>query len=410
MKTKSPVLSILGILAIYFSLMEFTLLTPAIDTLFHVFEGTSQATILMANTITGVVVVPCSILSGMFVNRIGYRKMAIAGLLIAICAGTAPYFMANITVYYPIIFSRIIVGVGLGMLNPLGSALISSLYEGEKRARLLGIGNFVFYFSGIVFQLAGGFLCRLGWNYTFLGYLIALISLVLVVLFLPEPTKEQLADTAKDEEEQKQSVEVAAPLKEKMPASVYGYTMFVLIVNMLIVSVLFLCSTVLAENNLGDSGVAGALSTLYTVGGMISGLIAAAVLKVLGRSFASVLCLGFALGQGLFYFGNNLFMLGAGIFITGFIFIIFFTAVQVQVGKVTPKSRLGVANGLVWAAMNLATFVATYYIQATYLIFPSAGTKAPMLSSTIAFAAIAVIAAIAAIVAKGRSGRAKADS
>lgn len=179
-------LALIGIFALYCTLCDFAILTPALNTLSNAFPSTSMTTILLANTITGVVVVPVSIVAGILVNYVGYRPMGIIGVALAMFGGLSPFFFPELTEYWPIIISRIVVGVGDGMVSPLGGAMIIALYRGKQRATLLGVGNLIFFGSGILYQLAGGYLASIGWNYTFLGYLVAFIPWVLAIVFLPE--------------------------------------------------------------------------------------------------------------------------------------------------------------------------------------------------------------------------------
>ena len=63
-------LALIGIFALYCTLCDFAILTPALNTLSNAFPSTSMTTILLANTITGVVVVPVSIVAGILVNYV----------------------------------------------------------------------------------------------------------------------------------------------------------------------------------------------------------------------------------------------------------------------------------------------------------------------------------------------------
>ena len=143
-------MNVIGILALFCTMSEFAILTPSIAAFSHHFADTDITTIMLANSITGIVSVPVSIASGALLPKIGFKPAAIAGILIMTVGGAYPFLMPDITDYNLIIFSRVIVGIGLGIMFPVGNASIIALCEGEQRSRLLGLGitiQFVFNLS-----------------------------------------------------------------------------------------------------------------------------------------------------------------------------------------------------------------------------------------------------------------------
>ncbi len=73
--------------------------------------------------------------------------MAILGILVMSLGGAFPFLMPDITDYTLVIVSRVIVGIGLGVMFPVGNATIIALFEGEKRSRLLGLGITIQFLS-----------------------------------------------------------------------------------------------------------------------------------------------------------------------------------------------------------------------------------------------------------------------
>lgn len=165
---------------------EFTILTPSIAAFSHHFADTPTTTIMLANSITGMISVPVSILSGSLLPRVGFRRSAIIGVLIMSLAGASPFLFPDTQDYSVVIASRMAVGVGLGILFPVGNATIIAFFEGERRSRLLGLGVTVQFLFALVYTTVAGFLTEIGWNYSFLTYLVGLVPLAVVVAFMPE--------------------------------------------------------------------------------------------------------------------------------------------------------------------------------------------------------------------------------
>lgn len=127
-------MNVIGILALFCTMSEFAILTPSIAAFSHHFADTDITTIMLANSITGIVSVPVSIISGALLPKVGFKPAAIVGILIMTVGGAYPFLMPDITDYNLIIFSRVIVGIGLGIMFPVGNASIIALCEGEQRS------------------------------------------------------------------------------------------------------------------------------------------------------------------------------------------------------------------------------------------------------------------------------------
>lgn len=112
--------------------------------------------------------------------------MAILGILVMSFGGAFPFLMPDITDYTLVIVSRVIVGIGLGVMFPVGNATIIALFEGEKRSRLLGLGITIQFLFNLIYTTVAGYLTEIGWNYSFLAYLIGLVPLVVAFVWMPE--------------------------------------------------------------------------------------------------------------------------------------------------------------------------------------------------------------------------------
>lgn len=157
-QAKLSLTSKIGILALFCTMSEFAILTPSIASFSHHFASTDITTIMFANSITGVISVPVSIAVGTILHKIGFKPAAIVGILIMSLGGAFPFLLPNITNYSYVIFSRVLVGFGLGIMFPVGNATIIALYDGEERSRLLGFGITIQFAFNLIYTTAAGFL------------------------------------------------------------------------------------------------------------------------------------------------------------------------------------------------------------------------------------------------------------
>ena len=238
-------LEIVGILAIFCTMGEFTILTPSIAAFSHHFADTPTTTIMLANSITGMISVPVSILSGSLLPRVGFRRSAIIGVLIMSLAGASPFLFPDTQDYSVVIASRMAVGVGLGILFPVGNATIIAFFEGERRSRLLGLGVPVQFLFALVYTTVAGFLTEIGWNYSFLTYLVGLVPLAVVVAFMPEARSFALTESSASSS--------ALCAIRCTPRAVWGYALFALAVWTCVTTVQVITSTVLDERGLAGA-------------------------------------------------------------------------------------------------------------------------------------------------------------
>ncbi len=333
-----------AIMSVFFIAMGIGTITPAIQDIAEAFPHLGFSTILLASTLPSLFIIPSSILAGMAAgSKVGYRTLLIWGTLLFSLAGAAPIFMSNFTT---ILVARALFGIGLGIIMPLGNALVLAFYEGQERANMLGLGGVMMNIGGIVLQLLGGFFSSIRWNLAFLPHLIGLVTLIMVMFMLPEPEK-------------KEQVIVE---KATIPWSVYLIAIIFGVVTMLNYPALVNMSTIIITGNLGDAASAGIVLSLFTVGGMVAG-------AVFGKLYQKIalfsIPVGFAVmagGAGLVYYAGSLPILALGMAFIGMGFGWLMPAFMMMVGMVTSPEAYATASGILMAFMNLGGFLSTYYI------------------------------------------------
>lgn len=377
--------NVIGILALFCTMSEFAILTPSIAAFSHHFVGTDITTIMFANSITGIVSVPVSVLSGAILHRVGFKPMAILGILVMSLGGAFPFLMPDITDYTLVIVSRVIVGIGLGVMFPVGNATIIALFEGEKRSRLLGLGITIQFLFNLIYTTVAGYLTEIGWNYSFLAYLIGLVPLVVAFVWMPE-AKGVVAEGRECERVERSSV-----AKEKIPHAIWGYALFALATWTCVVTVQIITSTILDVRGLASSGQAALVINCCGVGTILCGL----AFPTLVRVFKARL------------FGIGAALAAIGVFILGFGGSMFFTAAQNATGNIAPKSRVPFVSGIMTSMMNLGPFIAPYLFAATVAANPAEGNDAvfPVLIAMCAVCAvIGLLHPMRALVAKPADG------
>lgn len=390
-------LNIVGILALFCTMSEFAILTPSIAAFSHHFADTPTTTIMLANSVTGIISVPISIASGAILHKVGFKPMAILGILIMSLGGAFPFLLPDTQNYLIIIGSRVIVGIGLGIMFPVGNASIIAFTEGEQRSRLLGWGLTIQFLFNLLYTTIAGYLTEIGWNYSFLAYLIGLVPMVIALIWMPEAKHVVAAARERERLERK-----GRP-KSKIPHAIWGYALFGLAVWTCVVTVQVVTSTVLDVRGLAGPSEAALVINCCGIGSIICGL----AFPYLVRAFKTRL---FGIGALLTVIGIVPCLLAPsapvyalGVFVLGFGGSMFFTAAQNAAGNVSPADRVPFVSGVMTSMMNLGPFIGPYIYAAALAGIPSMGDNAifPVLMVIAAVcAAIGLVHPMKAIMAK----------
>ena len=382
---KLSALNVVGILSLFCCMSEFAILTPSIAAFSHHFADTPVTTIMLANSVTGIVSVPVSIAVGAVLHKIGFRNAALIGIFVMTVGGAFPFLMPDITDYSIVIFSRVIVGLGLGIMFPVGNATIIAFFEGEERSRLLGLGITIQFVFNLIYTTVAGFLTEIGWNYSFLAYLIGFIPLVLALIWMPE-AKPLVAAAAERERLERKN----AP-KEKIPNAIWGYALYALATWTCVVTVQVVTSTILDVRGLAGPGEAALVINCCGIGTILCGLLFPYLVRVFGTRLFGITAALVVVGIIPCFIAQSPFVYAAGVFIFGFGGSAFFTAAQNATGNIAPKSRVPFVSGIMTSMMNLGPFIGPYLFAASMAAMPSMGSDA-------IFPVLIVIAAVCSVI------------
>lgn len=363
-------MNIVGILALFCCMSEFAILTPSIAAFSHHFVGTDITTIMFANSITGVVSVPVTMIVGGMLHKIGFKPAALIGILVMSLGGAFPFLMPDITDYTYVIVSRIIVGIGLGIMFPVGNATIIAFFEGEKRSRLLGLGITIQFVFNLIYTTVAGYLTEIGWNYSFLAYLIGIVPFLLALVWLPEAKYVVLS-----KEKDAPRLTATGP-KEKVPHAIWGYALFALACWTCVVTVQVVTSTILDVRGLAGPGEAALVINCCGIGTILCGLLFPKLVSLFkGRLFGVAAALT-AVGIVPCLVAQSPVVYALGVFLLGFGGSAFFTAAQNATGNIAPKSRIPFVSGIMTSMMNLGPFIGPYLFAASVAAMPQMGNDA----------------------------------
>lgn len=248
------------------------------------------------------------------------RTLALTGLVLYIAAGAGAYFAGNI---WTLLALRALLGVSVGMIMPLSTGLLPYYFPPEEQARLMGLAAFMSQVGGVIATFLSGFLCTLGWNSSFLVYLLGVVALVLVVAFLPNDrleTGNKTLDSSPDFYESECGVTKARKNPGHPAASLMRFAPSV--IGMYLVMLLFFIfptnfAIIAKEHGNIDINVITLIMVWLDVVAAVTGLLFGRMMRLLPRYMKYLSPLGFIAGYLCFSAGTSLWLSVAGSTLVG---------------------------------------------------------------------------------------------
>ena len=257
-------LNTFAILSLSLVAMTITVVTPAIGTFAGVFAAHGTAFTFISTLPTLFIVIGTFLAGAIMGKTVKYRTLAIVGNTIALIGGCLPALICTPDNFPVLLVCRAFFGFGMGLMSPLGNALIIGHFQGQKQASLMGYGTLFMNAGGIVCQMLGGALAGIDWKLTFWGHGFLIIA-VIMSFFIPEPPKMEAPAP-----EEGVAVDGPKPGLGKVTviaAIVLALFNIVNYPNMMNISTLFI------QRNAGGAVAAATALSLYTVAGCVAGLI-----------------------------------------------------------------------------------------------------------------------------------------
>jgi MFS family permease len=371
-------LAVLGVMAAFLVSQNAFIINPALSSLAAEYPNMPYSSILLLSTIVTLFAMPFSIIGGIVVGKKAkYKTICCLATILVFAGGLAPYFVKP---YTAVLVLRIVVGIGTGLMVPLGNALVMRLYTGQKQANLLGLGTSVMNIAGIVYQIIAGIVCAVSVNYTWLLYLFMIIPFFLMLFFLPEPEK-IVTQTAE-----------AHGKKTKLPITVYIVSLAYGTLFMMYYPLLLNMSAIVEGEGLGTAALAGTILSMYSIGGMIAGFAFGLVMKALGRKWTIPVCLVIhVLALGICYYAKSPVILMAGVIVTGITIFTIWPAVMTDFTATLPQESVAGAGGIFSAVLSFGGFLASPFVGVVQSLTGVMNPRMPILAGTIGAIGLACV-------------------
>ena len=177
---RSPAAAILSLSLL--TVMAGAAVAPALGVIKAFFSDADPVLVQMIISVPALFIVLTNAVFPALCRRFRSRTLALLGLVLYTAGGCVAGAFSNI---YMVLVMRALVGIGVGIIMPLSTGLLSFYYPPEKLDGLMGLSSAMNQMGGVVATLLAGLLSNLSWRASFLVYLMGLLSILLCLAFLP---------------------------------------------------------------------------------------------------------------------------------------------------------------------------------------------------------------------------------
>ncbi len=358
---KSLVASILSLSLL--TVMAGAAVAPALGVIREYFAGSSQVLVQMIISVPAIFIVITNAAFPRLCRKFGGKTLTMIGLLLYTVGGCIAGAFSNIVL---VLIMRAFVGIGVGIIMPLSTGLLSFYFPPEQQAKLMGCSSAMNQMGGVAATLLSGVLANISWRLSFLVYLMGFISIIPCILFMPN-------DNINRQDNPAAGGSVRGSLMRQN--YVYIAAMFLLMTTFFIYPANFAMETI-QENIIPSKYIAVIMAGMDFIA-FFGGLLFVYLKKLCGRYARFTAPLLFLAGYLLLAFGGGWFGALAGSACIGFAngagipFIIF--EASVRAGKAAATTVMP----LISAALYLAQFLCPILMSGVRMLFGSGVSHLP---------------------------------
>ncbi|MEE3362028.1 MAG: MFS transporter [Anaerovoracaceae bacterium] len=365
--TRSLTVSILSLSLL--TVMAGAAVAPALGVIEKYFAGENRLLVQMIISVPALFIFITNLLFPLMCRHIKSKPLVMAGLALYIIGGCAAGLFSSI---YAVLAARAVVGIGVGIIMPLSTGLISYYFPRGRQEEMMGWSSAMNQLGGVTATLIAGALASVSWRLSFLVYLMGLISCVLCAAFLPS---DMIGEAEREDRDPGQSGSGPASQSPAKAYARYIAAMFFLMLTFFIYPSNFAIETT-ADGIIPQALISVIMAAMDLVA-FCGGLSFVRIKARIGG--ASRLCapLMFFTGYALMAFAGGWAGTLAGSFLVGFANGLGIPYIISAASQKAGRAAAATAIPLISAALYLAQFVTPAISSAVSALFTAAGLPHP---------------------------------
>lgn len=155
---------------------------PALGVIQEYFSGESKMMVQLIISMPAVFIAVTNLFFEKLCRICKAKTLTLIGLGMYIIFGCGAGLFSNI---YLVLVCRALVGVGVGIIMPMSTGLITYYFTRDKQDVLMGYSSAMNMLGGVVATLIAGALAMISWRMSFLVYFLGVVSIIPVALWMP---------------------------------------------------------------------------------------------------------------------------------------------------------------------------------------------------------------------------------
>lgn len=340
-----------------------TIITPGADAMFNYYNHDSFVNFLLSGP--NLISMFASIAAGFLMKYVDKKKMLLAGMLLFVIGGAfgsaidnEPYMM----------FMRCLVGVALGFTNVTAMTIVTVMYTDEdRRSRMVGILDGGMFCAATIMTALSGFVVQnFGFKAVFYLYALGVISVLMIIFFIPKspPEKDATTENANAEAANFKNKPEIKNWKTKFVIMLIGYFIFQ---TLYAITALFI-SVYTAEKELGGPAFAGTITSMLFIGAFVASILFGFIYPKLKRNTMLISFACVVIGYGILIFVPKTAPVVIACLLFGYSNANGLSQAMTRAGILAPAKNASLAISIVAAVMGVGFFVSTYTVSAVKAI------------------------------------------
>lgn len=351
----------LSILSLSFiSLIATAAMAPALNGIQLHFMNAPSTLVKLVVTLPALICIPIGLLNSAFMKFVSKKNLILIGLFLFTIGGLSSSLSPNI---YMLLFTKVILGLGLGITAPLSLVLIGDFFHGKERTKFMGLSTASTNLGGILSTLLVGFLASFGWRYSFLVYAVTIIVFILIALFLPNSSTQHNTDNANTKHNGNKQETIHIEENIKLNKGIFKYAILVLLALIAFYAVPTNMDFLIKYKNLGTSSTAANIVSLGTLSSLISALVFPKLMKLLKKYYSLIIFIVMSFGFVLLGFSPSIEVTLLGAIFVGFGFGSIIPFGMLFASNLVHKTHTALAILIVTTALYLGEFLSPIVLQ-----------------------------------------------
>ena len=276
------------------------------------------------------------------------RQMIVSGLLIFSLCGLLPLLNQS---YWLMFASRLVFGMGIGLLNAKAISIVSERYKGQERVRLLGLRGSAEVVGTALLTFGVSRLLPLGWQAAFLVYT---FGLVVLALFVPYD---------KISEKQHEQSELTPKLSRQDWQLSLAFAFVAGVIVLTYIAINLRVPGIVEKSGMGTAQTAGVILSLMQLIGIAAGISFASLTRLFRDKLLMLSGLVFGLTQIVIGFSPNLLSLSFATISAGFVYSVGLTTIFYTLSERISAHLLNQATSIVILGCSIGATCTTFILS-----------------------------------------------